>query len=38
MYLDQKQLGPSDYQWLSAPNSDYQVGFLGMGTLEYEEK
>ena len=30
VYLDQKELGPSDYQWLSAPHSDYQVGGLGM--------
>ena len=30
VYLDQKELGPSDYQWLSAPHSDYQVGVLGM--------
>ena len=38
VYLDQKQLGPSDYQWLSAPHSDDQVGVLGMRAVRYEEK
>ena len=32
VYSDQNDIGPSNYQWLSAPNSDYQVGLLGMRT------
>ena len=37
VYSDQNDIGPSNYQWLSAPNSDYQVGLLGMRTLIYKE-
>ena len=38
MYSNQKEAAPSDYQWFTPPNFDYQVGLLEMSTFIYREK